>query len=115
MINLQNKQFAMFFTPNTESHQMLRVFMVDENTGHFQAAMEPGTQNVYGVLSSSGRIEFNLVTHVDHIFSHFVGAIQDDGSGRLWMAGTLIKFTLQTTGQQSGQPFVLPFYAIQRG
>ena len=113
MINLANKQFTMFFAPDTDSHEKLRIFMVDQKTGHFQAAMEPGARNVYGVFSSSGRLEFNLTTHGTNVFQHFIGALKEDGSSLLWMAGTFIKFTLQTIGQQSGEPFVFPFYAVE--
>jgi hypothetical protein len=113
MINLANKEFTMFFTPDTEAQEKLRIFVFDEHTGHFQAAMEPGARNVYGVFSSSGRLEFTLTTHGDNVFQHFVGALKSDDSKPLWMAGTFIKFTLQTVGQQSGKPFVLPFYAVQ--
>jgi hypothetical protein len=113
MVDLASKQFTMFFTPELVSHERLRIFMFDAKTGHFQAAMEPGTRNVYGVFSSSGRIEFNLTTHGDNVFQHFIGALKEVDANPLWMAGTFIKFTLQTTGQQSGQPFVSPFYAVE--
>lgn len=114
MINLANKQFTMFFQPNTDSREELHIFMFDKQTGHFQAAMEPGAQNVYGVFSSSGRIEFNLTTHGTNVFQQFIGALTQDESNRLWMAGCFIKFTLQTIGQESGARFVFPFYAVEK-